>query len=202
MNASDFDLQHQNQHTESKIVASLERIAQAFRVLLWKESKEYALSPIQIQILIFLLHHSQEKRKVSYLADEFNMTKATISDTIKTLNQKNLITKEYLINDSRSYIIQLTSTGTRIAQQTSLFTSEIRVPVDNLSEDQKAGMLMGLFDVIRHLNRKGIITIQRMCVTCTYYQPSKNGNHFCSLLNQNLSPTDLRVDCPEHQMIE
>ncbi|MBL0262297.1 MAG: MarR family transcriptional regulator, partial [Leptospiraceae bacterium] len=36
---------------------------------------------------------SDQKRKVSYLADEFNMTKATISDTIKTLEQKQLIKK-------------------------------------------------------------------------------------------------------------
>src|SRR5690554_2520049 len=90
---SDFDLVHQNQSTESKIVASLERIAQAFRVLLWQESKEFSLSPIQVQLLIFLLHHSEEKRKVSYLANEFNMTKATISDTVKTLENKGLISK-------------------------------------------------------------------------------------------------------------
>ena len=202
MKTSDFDLRHQNQHTESKIVASLERIAQAFRVLLWQESKEHSLSPIQIQVLIFLLHHSQEKRKVSYLADEFNMTKATISDTVKTLYQKDLISKEYLTDDSRSYIIQLTAKGESIAHRTSLFTSEIRAPIDNLTEDQKTDMLLGLFEVIRHLNQQGVITIQRMCMTCAYYQPSKYDQPFCSLLNQNLSPTDLRVDCPEHQIIE
>ncbi|MCC6691021.1 MAG: MarR family transcriptional regulator, partial [Bacteroidia bacterium] len=105
MSKSDFDLTHQNQNVESKIVASLERIAQAFRVLLWRESKEFSLSPIQVQVLIFLLNHNEEKRKVSYLADEFNMSKATISDTIKTLEQKNLMTKEYEQRDTRSYII-------------------------------------------------------------------------------------------------
>lgn len=93
MNTSDFDLNHQNRNTESKIIASLERISQAFRVLLWQQSKEHSLSPIQVQVLIFLLHHSNEKRKVSYLADEFNMTKATISDTVKTLEQKDLFPK-------------------------------------------------------------------------------------------------------------
>ena len=82
MKKSVFDLDHQNASVESRIVASLERVSQAFRVLLWNESKEFSLSPIQIQVLIFLLHHSDEKRKVSYLADEFNMTKATISDTV------------------------------------------------------------------------------------------------------------------------
>ena len=38
MKKSDFDPKHQNQTTESKIVASLEKISQAFRVLLWQES--------------------------------------------------------------------------------------------------------------------------------------------------------------------
>ena len=88
---SDFDLEFQNENIESKIIASLERVSQAFRVLLWQESKDFSLSPIQVQVLIFLLHHSVEKKTVSYLADEFNVTKATISDTVKSLEQKQLI---------------------------------------------------------------------------------------------------------------
>ncbi len=201
MNKSDFDLTHQNQSTESKIVASLERISQAFRVLLWQESKEFSLSPIQVQVLIFLLHHSEEKRKVSYLADEFNMTKATISDTVKTLEQKSLITKEYEPNDTRSYIINLTEKGRNIADKTSLFTQKIRTPIDKLNQDDKTNLLLSLLDIIRHLNQSGVITIQRMCTTCAYYKPlDKEKKYFCRLLNQELHTSNLRIDCPEHEM--
>ena len=115
MKKSVFDLAHQNSSLESKIVASLERVSQAFRVLLWNESKEHSLSPIQVQLLIFLLHHSDQKRKVSYLAEEFNMTKATISDTVKTLEQKLFIKKEFEAHDARSYIIHLTEKGKELA---------------------------------------------------------------------------------------
>lgn len=201
MNKSDFDLTHQNQSTESKIVASLERISQAFRVLLWQESKEFSLSPIQVQVLIFLHNHSEEKRKVSYLANEFNMTKATISDTIKTLEQKNLISKEFEPHDSRSYIITLTEKGKNIAEKTSFFTKEIRTPIDKLHQDDKENMLLSLLNIIRHLNQSGVITIQRMCTTCYFYQKSDKGQpHFCKLLNQPLYTKDLRVDCSEHVM--
>ncbi len=201
MSQSDFDLEHQNQSIESKIVASLERIAQSFRVLLWQESKEFSLSPIQVQVLVFLLYHSEKKRKVSYLADEFNMTKATISDTIKTLEQKKLITKAYESHDTRSYIIHLTKKGKETADKTSLFTKDIRIPIDKLHWDDKENLLMSLLDVIRHLNQSGIITIQRMCMNCSYYHPSENGQqHFCRLLNQQLHVKDLRIDCPEHEM--
>lgn len=201
MSKSDFDLNHQNQSIESKIVASLERVAQSFRVLLWQESKEFSLSPIQVQLLIFLLNHSDKKRKVSYLADEFNMTKATISDTIKTLEQKKLIAKEYEPQDTRSYIINLTKKGKDIADKTSLFTKEIHTPINKLHQGDKETLLLSLFDIILHLNKSSVITIQRMCMTCSYYRPSDKGQkHFCNLLNQNLHVTDLRIDCPEHEM--
>lgn len=201
MSESDFDLTHQNYSIESKIVASLERVAQAFRVLLWQESKEFSLSPIQVQVLIFLLHHSEEKRKVSYLADEFNMTKATISDTVKTLGQKNLITREYRQDDARSYSINLTEKGRDIAGKTSFFTKEIRTPIDKLHQDDKENLLLSLLNIIRHLNRSEVITIQRMCLSCSYYRSSDKGQkHFCKLLNQDLHPTDLRIDCPEHEL--
>lgn len=199
MNQSDFDLTHQNSSTESKIVASLERIAQAFRVLLWQESKEYSLSPIQIQVLIFLHYHSNEMCKVSYLAEEFNMTKATISDTIKTLEQKKLIYKESDPLDTRSYTIQLTDKGINIADKTSLFSKEIFEPVNTLHQSDKENLLLSLLEIIRHLNKSAVITIQRMCMTCIYYQSSdKDQQHFCRLLNQKLNVPDLRIDCPEH----
>jgi DNA-binding MarR family transcriptional regulator len=183
MKKSAFDLEHQNSSIESKIVASLERVSQAFRVLLWNESKEFSLSPIQVQCLIFLLHHSDEKKKVSYLADEFNMTKATISDTIKTLEQKQLIKKEYEQHDTRSYIIHLTKKGKDIAEQTSLFAKQIQVPIDKLHSTDKENLLLSLLDIIHHLNKSGIITIQRMCFTCHFYKANKNGQeHFCGLL--------------------
>ena len=199
MNKSPFDLSHQNQSIESKIVASLERISQVFRVLLWNESKEHSLSPIQIQVLIFLLHHSAEKCKVTYLADEFNMTKATISETIKTLEKKELIKKDYEPHDTRSYIIKLTKKGKAIAGQTSLFAEQLQVPIDKLHSDEKENLLLSLIGIIQHLNKTEVITIQRMCFTCLYFKKAESGQpHFCKLLNQNLYSKDLRIDCPEH----
>lgn len=201
INISDFEPEQQINSIDSKIVASLERISQAFRVLLWQESKEFTLSPIQIQVLIFLLHHSPEKRKVSYLADEFNLTKATISDSVKILEEKRFITKEYDAIDSRSYMIHLTKKGKDIAAKAGFFTKEIRQPIINLNQDNKENLLLSLLGVISHLNQAGVITVQRMCKSCAYYRPSANGQtHFCNLLNQPLRDIDLRIDCPEHQL--
>lgn len=202
MSKSPFDLDYQNKNIDSRIIAALERIAQAFRVLLWNESKEYSLSPIQLQILIFLLHHSEEKRKVSYLAEEFNMTKATVSDSVKILEQKKYIRKTYEPHDTRSYVIHLTVKGKEMANQVSLFANNILAPVSHLHKDDKENLLISLMNIIHHLNKSGVITIQRMCKTCVYYSTAQGAQpHFCSLLNKQLTETELRIDCPEHKIV-
>ncbi|MFN3841562.1 MAG: MarR family winged helix-turn-helix transcriptional regulator [Cyclobacteriaceae bacterium] len=202
MDKSPFDLRHQNEHIDSRIVAAMERIAQAFRVLLWNQSKELSLSPIQIQLLIFLLFQSEDKRKVSYLADEFNMTKATISDSIKVLEQKKLIRKVNDKEDTRSYYIYLTNKGIEIAKRTATFTRQIEEPITKLNEEDKVNLLISLMGIIQHLNQTGVITVQRMCKTCVYFSPGNGKNpHFCNLLNQNLFNADLRLDCPEHTLV-
>ena len=201
MDKSPFDISYQNKNSDSKIVAALERISQAFRVLLWNEGKEFSLSPIQVQVLIFLLHHSDEKRKVSLLANEFNMTKATISDTIKALEQKQLIKRECEPHDTRSYVIHLTKKGKEIAAQTSLFTKELQTPIYKLNDDDKENLLLSLIGIIHHLNLAGVITIQRMCFTCAHYKTNYKGQrHFCQLLNTKLTTSGLRIDCPEHEL--
>jgi DNA-binding MarR family transcriptional regulator len=202
MKKSAFDPVNQQYSTDGKIVAALERIAQAFRVMLWNEGKAASLSPIQLQVLIFLLHHHADKRKVSYLADEFNMTKATISDTVKSLEEKLCVEKEYDTNDNRSYTLQLTRKGKQLAEKTSHFASELQAPVENIPPVEKEELLLKLLGIIRHLNQAGIITVQRMCFTCSHYKATNNGKtHFCQLLNQKLKSSDLRIDCPEHMTV-
>ena len=89
-----FNLENQNANLDNKIVAGLERLSQVFRILLWEKAKEHSLSPIQIQLLIFIRHHSADKTTISYLAQEFNFTKPTISDAIKILEQKKLVSQD------------------------------------------------------------------------------------------------------------
>ncbi|MDT8411267.1 MAG: MarR family winged helix-turn-helix transcriptional regulator [Vicingaceae bacterium] len=200
MKLSTFNLINQNQKIESKIVVALERISEAFRVLLWNESKENNLSPIQIQVLIFLYFHDSEKCKVSYLAEEFNMTKATISDSVKVLLAKKLVEKEINSLDTRSYSLSLTKAGNKVAKKTAFFALPIEQPIEKLSSEQKLIMLKGLLKLIYDLNKSGIITTQRMCFTCSFYT-SKNGIHYCNLLNTNLAEHEIRIDCPEHAIL-
>jgi DNA-binding transcriptional ArsR family regulator len=176
---SAFDTAHQQGSMGSKIVVALERISEAFRVLLWNEGKAEGLSPLQVQLLIFLLHHPEgDKRKVGHLAAEFNMTKA----------------------DQRSFSLALSPEGETLARRASHFSSEIQTPIERLSENDQANLLLHLLGIIKHLNRAGVITVQRMCYNCAHYRIQGNG-HFCQLMNTPLQASELRVDCPEHEVV-
>lgn len=195
-----FDPVFQNTTTAGKIVVALERIAESFRVLLWNESKEYGLSPIQVQLLIFLQTHRETQCKVSYLAREFNMTKATISDAIRVLEEKEYIRRETVTGDSRSYILSLTHKGNMLAEKLAIYASPMLIPLENMSNEIKETTLSVLLHLIHHLHEQHIIAIQRMCFTCRYYNKGKKkGEHYCSLLDMKLTNNDLRIDCPEHE---
>ena len=107
MKKSAFDTESQQQNLTSKVVVGLERISEVFKTLLWDQSKATGLSPIQIQIIVFVAYHKPELCKVSYLAQEFNVTKPTVSDAVRVLLLKGFIEKKDAGGDSRSYIIGL-----------------------------------------------------------------------------------------------
>ncbi len=195
-----FDLNQQNSHTDNKIVAGLERLSQVFRTLLWEQAKAQSLSPIQIQLLIFIHYHSDEKNNVSYLAQEFSVTKPTISDAIKVLEQKKLICKIPDPVDSRRYSIRLTEAGKYVVQQTENYTTPISEWLAGSGCAEKEILWASIASLIRTLNQTGIISVQRTCYNCHYYT-MQNNTSFCKLLNERLYTKDIRIDCPEHETV-
>ncbi len=191
-----FNLNIQNQNTDNKIVAGLERLSHVFKVLLWEKAKEYSLSPIQTQILIFIQYHPPAINTVSYLAKEFNITKPTISDAVKVLEQKGLIVKTFSSNDSRSYSIALTDQGKNIVETTGNFPDPLLQFISAMADDDKELFWKNIVSLITLLNRTGVISVQRMCTGCIHYRYAEN-IAWCSLLKQELEIKDLRIDCPE-----
>lgn len=200
---SAFDPERHITNVDYKIVAALEKISEVFRVLLWTEAKEHKLSPIQMQLLIFIKYHNSDKqRRIASMAREFNLTKATISDSIKVLEQKGLIKRTDDAFDSRSFNFSLTDQGTKLTGMIENFTLPLDGAIATLSPQQKDQFLMSVLDLIYRLNQTGIISTQRMCYSCFYYRGDMQQNHFCNLMQKPLAIDELRIECPEHVMKE
>lgn len=195
-----FNLKLQNTSLDNKIVAGLERLSQVFRVLLWEKAKQHGLSPIQIQLLIFIQHHSPDKSTISYLAQEFNITKPTISDAVKVLEQKKMIKKLADEVDTRSYNIQLTEAGKNIVSDTEHFVNPITEIIAEIKQPEKLVLWENITKLIAQLHQSGAISVQRTCHYCKHFS-SKNKAPFCKLLEQKLQPQDIRIDCAEFEMM-
>ncbi|PZR21798.1 MAG: MarR family transcriptional regulator [Flavobacterium psychrophilum] len=191
-----FNLNIQNESTDNKIVAGLERLSHVFKVLLWEKAKESGLSPIQIQILIFIQYHSAEKNTVSYLAKEFNITKPTVSDAVKSLEQKKLAEKIIDTIDSRSFHLKITDKGKQIVKGAEDFTDPVSRILAGISQTDKEIVWNSISTLITVLNRQDVISIQRSCSNCKHFE-HKNEEYYCNLLRQPLHTSDLRIDCPE-----
>lgn len=198
MKNSIFNPDNQHRNLSSKIVAGLERISESFKVLLWEKAKVFGISPIQIQILIFIAYHKTSFCNVSNLAKEFNLTKATISDAVKVMSRKELITKDYNSKDTRSYNILLSEEGKRIVNETENFANPIKDQLGEISESDLKNLFETLSKLIHQLNQNGILTVQRTCYAFNFYRKNKNTD-YCNLLNKELLNSDIRLDCPEFE---
>lgn len=198
-----FNVDHQHDDLDSKIAAALERLSQAFRVLLWEKTKNYNLSPIQIQMLVFLLYH-ESSATVGQLAREFSLTPATVSDAISSLEQKNLAARQQSEIDRRSIAVLLTSEGKKMARKLSTWANVVQENVAEFDERDKLVVMNFLMRLIESLQKAGVITVARMCITCKFFQPNAHPKsvapHHCQLLDQPLAHHALRLDCPEHEI--
>jgi len=198
MEPSLFDPREQQVNMDARIVYALERVSEAFRVLLWRETRSSGLSPIQAQLLIFLLYHSDDKNRVSYLAHEFNMTKATISEVVKTLVTKKLAVKQSDPKDSRSSMIRLTPKGEEIARRAALFAAQLRGPLTGMSEEQKENFFTSVMDFLHGLQKSGVLGMQRMCHSCNHFERRDSSDHFCRVYQVDMPGRNLRIDCSDH----
>jgi DNA-binding MarR family transcriptional regulator len=198
-----FDLSAQHDDVDTKIIAALERLSQVFRVRLREEAWERDLSPTQARFLIYLHYHDVELRRVGQLAREFDLTQATVSDAVASLETKKLIQREQWPEDRRIVTLRLTPDGEKLATTLSGWADPIREHLQPFSPDDREAVMHFLIGLIGSLQTSGLITVARMCVTCRFFRqdihPGEPLPHHCALLDVPLGRADLRVDCPEHE---
>ena len=199
-----FEPSSQHGDVDKKIVASLERLSQVFRILLRGEAQERGLSPIQAQFLVYLLHHGAALGRVSQLAREFDLTRATVSDAVGSLEKKGLIRREPWPDDKRVTTLRLTRTGEHTARELAAWANVVEEHLKGSSPEEKEAVMRFLMGLLGSLQKSGLITVARMCVTCRFFRPDahpgESSPHHCALLDVPLSGFDLRADCPEHKL--
>jgi len=195
----------QHEDVDSKIVAALERLAEAIRVLLWTENRDTHLSPIQMQFLVHCFFQPRERRTISQLAEYFNLTPATVSDAVRVLETKGLLTRASDPNDRRVAYLNLTPLGEAVADRISLWAEPMRRSLEGIDEEKKITTMHTLMEMIAQLYEMRVISVAQMCIVCSHFQrnpsPDEAAPYFCSLRNQPLEVSHLRLSCPAHRSL-
>lgn len=142
--------------------------------------------------------HAGEQVGVARLADELQVSKPTISDSVKLLVERKRLKRVSDKADARAHTLKTTAAGNK-----ELATnSPLDRAVAKISTTGKEAMLLGLLGVLEGLFNAGDMNVQRMCWTCKHYQGDRNGKHRCMLLRKDLSVVELRTDCAEHELAQ
>jgi DNA-binding MarR family transcriptional regulator len=199
---SPMSLPADHEHVAAKAAAGLERIGQAFRVLSVRQAQEHGLSPIQLQLLLRLAVDPPERRRPGVLAREFDVSPASLSDSLAALERKRLIERRRLHGDRRGFSLTLSPSGRRLARQSQALAEPVEQAVGQLPAEQQLALLQSLYALIAELQHAGVVTVARMCITCRHFRPDVHSGpqpHHCALLDMPLAARSLRIDCPEHE---
>ena len=195
-----FDPHEQAKSVDAKIIAGIERLSTVFRAAIQQEAKVNKITPLQAQLLLFIAGHDRKLCTVTKMAEEFVVTKPTISDSLRVLLEKAYLNKITSVNDMRGYSVTLTPAGEKLVTSLHELTNVFSPMVEHLTDEDKQLTMQSILQLIRVFQWQNIIP-SRMCQTCRHFQ-NEGGSYFCRLMQVELYPHDLRLDCPEHEAIK
>ncbi|GAB5518434.1 MAG: MarR family winged helix-turn-helix transcriptional regulator [Rhodothermales bacterium] len=189
-----------------KIAAALDRLGTVFRSLLQEaaQSGDPSLSPLQAQILLFLHTHALDLGRVGQLAREFEVSAPTVSDAVRVLVKKGLLTKQRDPADGRATVLSLSAAGQVVTQHLERWADTVRASVAEASPSDQAVVLSFLLNLIGRLHTQDLISVARTCTTCQFFarhvHTGTDAEHHCMLLDAPLALSDLRLDCADHKV--
>ncbi len=188
-----------SERLSENIAFLLERVCQSYRTSLLDLAYKETLSSTQIEILglIPLLPNPS----VSKIAEELNLSKATISESVKRLVEKGLVVVKSSLDDRRKRHLSLSSKGKALTKKLSRTGSTVAGIVDSLSEGEKRYLYRTLLKIAKELKDKGLLKVIRICPFCSNAIQRK-GNITCKITHRQLHPDQFSIYCPHFQLIE
>ena len=187
----------------SRIATGLHKIGLAMKQQAWQQANDEGLSATQAQILAALVSHGALTG--SELSERLGVTLPTISDSVRALVDKELVTKSRDPRHPRASLLVPTKQGAALGARARSWPEFLAASLDDLSLEEQRAFYSGVIKMIRSLQEQGLIPIHRMCVTCTHFRPNVREGaapHHCAFVDAPLAHEQLRIDCQEHDLAD
>lgn len=185
----------------SRIATGLHKIGLAMKQQAWQQANEEGLSATQGQILAALATHGALTG--SELSQRLGVTLPTISDSVRVLVEKTLVTKSPDPRHPRASLLTPTKKGAQLGARARSWPEFMAAAVADLSAEEQQAFFSGVVKMIRSLQDQGLIPVSGMCVTCVHFRPNVRPGakpHHCALVDAPLATEQVRLDCAEHEV--
>jgi len=186
----------------ARILEGLERIATAMRADDWTGARAAGVNPTQFAILA-ALEGRPAGLGVKALALWLGVSQPTATDSILALERKGLVDKRPDPGDGRSVRIVITQAGRAVTAAGADAPRAVEQAAATLAETDQQQLLLLIVAMIRQLQERDAIPIQRMCVSCRHFRPYAHADaarpHHCTFVDAAFGQQDLRIDCREHE---
>jgi DNA-binding MarR family transcriptional regulator len=182
---------------DDRVLDALDRLAQGRRAFAQQVATERGLTPLQIDVLLVLVDGAGVEPLAGHVARHLDVRASTVADALAALRRKGLVGDRA---EGRRRILWPTSAGRAAARAISRERRSMRAALGSLGPEDKGAALDVLLTLIGHLHDRGVISVDRSCLTCRFrVERNHEPSPYCNLLDRPLRPVDLRVVCPEHQ---
>ncbi|GFO82531.1 MAG: MarR family transcriptional regulator [Methyloceanibacter sp.] len=187
---------------EGQVIAGLSKLSQFLRTAQWRSGSEAGLTPTQMQLLRELA--AKGPMRIGALAEAIGVAQPTATDAFEALRRKELVEKKSDPCDGRAVAAAITRRGRTMLGNSGGWADGLTAAIGGLDQTDQSSLLRGLTKIIRGLQVQRAIPVQRMCVTCRFFQPNVHDDpaapHHCAFVDAAFGDASLRLDCGEHEV--
>ena len=175
----------------------IERLSNLLRTDSRKQLTGHGLQPVQLEVLHYLSVCNRYSNTGKGVAEYLGQTKGTVSQSIKVLERKGLVTKHIDNTDKRIVHLIISSSGKKLLKNTvpaSLFSKAGK----HIKKQSMSEILNALTSLLIAVQRANDLKTFGACHTCRYNKTLDNGKYLCGLTNEVLTSKEVQLICREH----
>ena len=180
-----------------KIYDYIERLSNLLRNDSRRGIAEFGLQPIQLEALHYLSICNRYSDTPMAVTEYLGQTKGTVSQTLKVLEKKGLLSRHVDSHDKRVTHLQVTAAGQTVLQASipSPLFMQACTGLSAASQQEIESTLEKLLCTLQHSNNMKTFGV---CGSCGYNQKNQDGSYLCQLTREPLTSAEVQLICREH----
>lgn len=175
----------------------LERLCNLLRTEARTFGVKSGLQPVQLEALSYLTQCNRYSDTPQAVAEYLGLTKGTVSQTLKVLQQRGLLTKHPDQQDKRLVHMKTTLAGRQVIEDGFPAQGLGRALADKNTKEVSR-LAEGLQSLLRDMQRANGLKTFAACHTCRFNE-RRDGGYFCGLTQEPLSNEEVTLICREHE---